>query len=193
MRAAKSQGGLSVGHLRDSFTGLAHLRWVLTLSHVVAMNSALEGSQQVLLKSHRDCSEKHISTYYKMLQKLISWFTEFTKPVEKNDVIISLSTGHSRLRLMLTVLKIGRENRKGMDVKHLNYTIPTRNLKSLSNLQKKVRVGDQTTYVNNTTLFARLILLSEHEDFNLRKNLKHELTTLPTSLFDSNECKRKPD
>ena len=142
MRAAKSQGGLSMGRLRDPFTGLAHLRWVLTLSHFASINHALASHQQALVKPHRDCSEKLMSKDFEILHKLINWLKEHNslEPVENPGMIISLSTGLMTLSADVNAdnaHEIGLEIQTGLDGKVMTDTIPTKNLKPLSNLQKR--------------------------------------------------------
>ena len=66
-----------------------------------------------------------------------------------------------------------------------------KNAKNLSNLQKKVKVGDKKVYIEKTALFNRLIIMAERDE-GIEELFRFELTPVPTSLFTMDRMMRKP-
>ena len=65
-------------------------------------------------------------------------------------------------------------------------------VKSLSSLEKKVKVGERKVYIEKTTFFSRLAVLSQREE-DVESNFTYELTKMPLSLFDDKGLMRKPE
>ena len=63
-------------------------------------------------------------------------------------------------------------------------------IKSLSYLNKVVKVKDKAIYIDSMRLFTRLMIIGERE-LSLNESLSYELTHMPTSLFNNKQKMRK--
>lgn len=86
---------------------------------------------------------------------------------------------------------VGRELQKLLDGRSFKDKMPTKEkVKPLSHLKKAVKVKDKKIILDNLKLFNRLMIVGERE-LSINESLRHELTTLPMSLFSEDQFMRK--
>ena len=93
MKAAKSEGGLSRGRMRNSVSG--HKCWVLTLSHFSDVNQQMEEDVRKHAPLHRDLAKTHMKRDAEAVELAGKWFEE-NKPFDNardKELLISFSTG----------------------------------------------------------------------------------------------------
>ena len=93
MKAAKSEGGLSRGRMRNSFSG--HKCWVLTLSHFSDINQRLEEDVSKYAPLHTDLLKTQMKRDTEAVELALKWFEE-NMPFDNNrdkELLVSFSTG----------------------------------------------------------------------------------------------------
>ena len=79
MKAAKSEGGLSRGRMRNSFSG--HKYWVLTLNHFTDVNQWMEEDVIRHTPLHRDLTKTQMKRDAEAVQLVLEWLEE-NKPFD---------------------------------------------------------------------------------------------------------------
>ena len=93
MKAAKSEGGLSRGRIKNSFSG--HKCWVLTLSHFSDINQRLEEDVSKYAPLHRDLLKTQMKRDAEAVELALKWFEE-NMPFDNNrdkELLVSFSNG----------------------------------------------------------------------------------------------------
>ncbi|CAJ1066509.1 hypothetical protein F7725_020419 [Xyrichtys novacula] len=93
MKAAKSEGGLSRGRMRNSDSG--HKCWVLTLSHFSNINQHMEEDVNQHAPRHRDLGKTKMRRDAEAVKLALQWFEE-NNPFNHNqdkEMLVSFSTG----------------------------------------------------------------------------------------------------
>ena len=81
MKAAKSEGGLSRGRMRNRFSG--HKCCVLTLSHFSDINQRLEEDVSKYAPLHRDLLKTEMKRDAEAVELALKWFEE-NMPFDNN-------------------------------------------------------------------------------------------------------------
>ena len=82
MKAAKSEGGLTRGRMRNSFSG--HKCWVLILSHFSDINQRLEEDTSKYAPLHRDLLKTQMKRDAEAAELALKWFEE-NMPFDNNQ------------------------------------------------------------------------------------------------------------
>jgi hypothetical protein len=93
MKAAKSEGGLSRGRMRNSVSG--YKCWVLTLSHFSDVNRGMEENVMKNAPLHRDLAKTQMKRDAEAVEVAVKWFEE-NKPFDMDrnkKLLVSFSTG----------------------------------------------------------------------------------------------------
>ena len=93
MKAAKSEGGLSRGRMRNSDS--AQKCWVLTLSNFSDVNQHMEEDIRNQAPPHRDLTKTQMIRDAEAVELALKWFEE-NKPFDNDrdkELLVSFSTG----------------------------------------------------------------------------------------------------
>ena len=193
MKAAKSEGGLSRGRMRNSDSG--HKCWVLTLSHFSDVNKRMEEDVQKYVPLHRDLAKTQMKRDAEAVELVLKWFDE-NKPFDNDrdkELLVSFSTGFSSTGDDTVnaerAAEVGREMQIKLDGQLVTSTMPVKSkVQTLSSLRKIPKVNEKKIHIDSLKLFNRLIIIAQR-DMTVETSLEYELTPFPLSLFSSNDQK----
>lgn len=193
MKAAKSQGGLSRGRMRNSFS--SHKCWVLTLSHFSDVNQRMEEDVSKHAPVHRDLSKTQIKQDAEAIELVLKWFEE-NKPFDNDrdkDLLVSFSTGFTSTGNDLVnaerAAEVGMRMQIKLDGQSVTSTMDVKSkIKALSSLRKTILVNEKEIHLDSLKLFNRLIIFAQR-DMTVETSLQYELTPFPLSLFSNKDQK----
>lgn len=193
MKAAKSQGGLSRGRMRNSFSG--HRCWVLTLSHFSYVNQQMEEDVIKHAPVHRDLAKSQMKRDAEAVELILKWFEENT-PFDNDrdkDLLVSFSTGFTSTGddsvNAERAAEVGMEMQIKLNGQPVTTTMDVKSkIKALSSLRKIPKVNDKKIDLDSLKLFNRLIIFAQR-DMTIETSLRYELTPFPLSLFSNKDQK----
>ena len=144
MKAAKSQGGLSRGRMRNSFSG--HKCWVLTLSHLSDVDQRMEEDVSKHFPVHRELAKTQMKRDSGVVELVLKWFEEI-KPFDNDR--------DKKLHVSFTSTADEQSVTSTMDVKS--------NIKALSPLRKSPLVNEKKMQLDSLKLFNRLISFAQRD------------------------------
>ncbi len=193
MKAAKSEGGLSRGRMRNSDSG--HKCWVQTLDHFADVNHRMEESAKQHSLLHKDLGEARMKRDTEAISRALTWFQENDPFDQDRDIklLVSFSTGFTSTENYQVnaekAAEIGREMHKKLDRKSVTSTMEVKfKVQALSSFRKTSKINEKRIHVNSLKHFNRLIIIAQR-DMTVEKSLEYELTPLPLSLFGSKDHK----
>ena len=192
MKAAKSEGGLSRGRMRNSFSG--HKCWVLTLSHFSDVNQRMEENISKHAPLHRDLVKTQMKQDAEAVELALKWFEE-NKPFDNSrdkELLVSFSTGFTSTDDSANAeraAEIGMEMQIKLDGQSVTSTMDVKSkVKALSSLRKIPMVNEKKIHIDSLKLFNRLIIFAQR-DMTVETTLQYELTPFPLSLFNNKDQK----
>lgn len=193
MRGMKSLGGLTHGR---GFTESVLSKWILGMPSTHHVCEAVEiycNITPAISDQHVEMRDSRIQTDEQDCRKFEQWLRNHS-PFTITNNLISLSTG------IVAEEKTNCYDAKTVGEKILNATVGNefgtvklkranivRNMASSSG---KLKVGNDIIQVDSTQLFQRIIC-TVHSPEDLRSCFKHELASVPLSLFDNTGMMRK--
>ena len=168
MKAAKSEGGLSRGRMRNSFSG--HKCWVLTLSHFSDINQQLEENVSKYAALHRDLLKTQMKRDAEAVELALKWFEE-NMPFDNNqdkELLVSFSTGFTSTGddsvNAERAAEVGMEMQIKLDVQSATSSMDAKSMvKALSSLRKISTVNEKKIHFDSVKLFNRLIIFAQRE------------------------------
>ena len=193
MKAAKSQGGLSRGRMRNSFSG--HKCWVLTLSHLSDVNQRMEEDVSKHVPVHRELAKTQMKRDAEAVELVLKWFEEiklFDNDRDK-ELLVSFSTGFTSTAddsvNAERAAEVGMEMQIKLDGQSVTSTMDVKSkIKALSSLRKSPLVNEKKMQLDSLKLFNRLIIFAQR-DMTDETSLRYELTPFPLSLFSNKDQK----
>jgi len=198
MKAAKSEGGLSRGRMRNSVSG--YKCWVLTLSHFSDVNRGMEENVMKNAPLHRDLAKTQMKRDAEAVEVAVKWFEE-NKPFDMDrnkKLLVSFSTGFTSTGddsvNAERAAEVGREMQIKLDGQPVTSTMVVKSkVQALSTLRKLPLVNDKKIHLDSLKLFNRLIIVAQR-DMTVELSLQYELTPFPLSLFSNKDHKmNKPN
>lgn len=193
MKAAKSEGGLSRGRMRNSDSG--HKCWVQTLNHFADVNQRMEEGVKKHGPLHKDLAKTRMKRDAEAIALALKWFEE-NNPFDHNrdrQLLVSFSTGFTSTANDAVnaerAAEVGREMQKKLDGQSVTSTMEVKfKVQALSSLRKIPKVNEKKIHLNSLRFFNRLIILAQR-DMTVETSLEYELTPLPLSLFSNKDQK----
>ena len=193
MTAAKSQGGLRRGRMRNSFS--AHKCWVLTLSHLSDVNQRMEEDVSKHFPVRRQLAKAQMKRDAEAVELVLKWLEEI-KPFDNNrdkELLVSFSTKFTSTADDSVNAEIAAEVEMEIQIKldgqSVTSTIDVKSkIKALSSLRKSPLVNKKKMQLDSLKLFHRLIIFAQR-DMTVEINLQYELTPFPLSLFINKDQK----
>jgi len=194
MKAAKSEGGLSRGRMRNNDSG--HKCWVQTLNHFSDINQRMEEGVKKHVPLHKDFSKTRMKRDAEAIGLVLKWFEEndpFDHGRDK-QLLVSFSTGFTSTADDAVnaerAAEVGREMHVKLDGgQSVTSTMEVKfKVQALSSLRKVPKVNEKKIYLDSIKLFNRLIILAQR-DMTVERSLEYELTPFPLSLFSNKDLK----
>ena len=193
MKAAKSEGGLSRGRMKNSDSG--HKCWVQTLNHFSDINQRMEENVKIHGPLHKDLAKARINRDTEAIGLVFRWLEEnnpFDSDREKK-LLVSFSTGFTSTSNDAVNAERAREVGRQMQIKLDGQSVTTTmevkyKVQNLSSLRKIPKVNEMKVHLNSLKLFNRLIIFAQ-QDMAVEKSLEYELTPFPLSLFSNKDQK----
>ena len=193
MKAAKSEGGLSRGRMRNSDS--SHKCWVQTLSHFADVNQRMEEGVKKHCPLHRELAKTRMKRDAEAIALVLKWLDE-TNPFDHDrdkSLLVSFSTGFTSTTgdgvNAERAAAVGRDMQKKLDGQSVTTTMEVKfKLQALSSLRKIPKVNEKKILLDSLKFFNRLILLAQR-DMTVENALQYELTPIPLSLFSNKDQK----
>lgn len=193
MKAAKSEGGLSRGRMRNSDSG--HKCWVLTLSHFSNVNRCMEADVNTHAPLHRDLGKTQMKRDAEAVALALQWFEE-NNPFDHDrdkEMLVSFSTGFTSTGddpvNAERAAEVGREMQKKLDGQSATSTMEVKSkVQALSSLRKIPKINEKKIHLDSLKLFNRLIIFAQRDN-TVETSLEYELTPVPLSLFSNKDHK----
>ena len=193
MKAAKSEGGLSRGRMRNSDS--VHKCWVQTLNHFADVNQRMEEGVKKHCPLHKDLAKTRMKRDAEAIALALTWLEEnnpFNHDRDK-QFLVSFSTGFTSTANdgvnAERAAEVGREMQKKMDAQPVTSTMEVKfKVQALSSLRKIPKLNERKIYLNSLRLLNRLIIIAQR-DMTIEASLEYELTPLPLSLFSNKDHK----
>ena len=193
MKAAKSEGGLSRGRMRNSFSG--HKCWVLTLSHFSDINQRLEEDVSKYAPLHTNLLKTQMKRDAEAVELALKWFEE-NMPFDNNrdkELLVSFSTGFTSTEgdsvNAERAAEVGMEMQIKLDGQSVTSSMDVKSkVKALSSLRKIPTVNEKKIHLDSVKLFNRLIIFAQRE-MTVETSLQYELTPFSLSLFSNKDQK----
>lgn len=193
MKAAKSEGGLSRGRMKNSNSG--HKCWVQTLNHFSKVNQLMEADVEQHKPLHKELAETRVKRDVEAIALALKWFAEHNPFDDKRDkkLLVSFSTGYtSNADDTVNVdraIDIGRKMQMKLDGKSVTHTMEVKfKAQTLSSLRNIPKINEKKTHLNSIKLFNRLVIFAQR-GMTIETSLRYELTPFPLSLFSSKNDK----
>ena len=198
MKAARSEGGLSRGRMRNSDSG--HKCWVQTLNHFAYVNQRMEEGVKKHNPLHKDLGGTRMKRDAEAIARALNWFQEndlFDQDRDRqllvSQLFVSFSTGFTSTANDQVnaerAAEVGREMQKKLDGQSVTSSMEVKfKVQPLSSLRKTSKINEKRIHVNSLRFFNRLIIIAQR-DMTVEKSLEYELTPLPLSLFSSKDQK----
>ncbi|KAI3378566.1 hypothetical protein SNEBB_000964 [Seison nebaliae] len=198
MKAAKSEGGLSRGRMRNSDSG--HKCWVQTLNHFSDVNQRMEEGIKKHGPLHKDLSRTRMKRDAEAIGLVLNWFEEFNPFDHDRDkqLLVSFSTGFTSTAADAVnaekAAEVGRAMQIKLDEQSVTSTMEVKyKVQALSSLKKVPKVNEKKIHLNSLKLFNRLIIFAQR-NMTVETSLEYELTPFPLSLFSNKDQKmNKPN
>ena len=199
---SKGSGGLK----GISNNEVARTKWFLS-SHVRAQLYATQ--KELTSKSRDDTASKHrednititvkdetdiqalMSTLHKYASKmfslektaLINIFTGISPPTETGaQILAALTDGEKRLKEFIED-RLSQE-KKTFDATLSKQKVPAFDKKGTSSVERKIQAKGQIP-------FAKLLIVGQSRNLNVKELFKHEMSNIPPALFDNKGIMRK--
>lgn len=193
MKAAKSEGELSRGRMRNSESG--HKCWVQALNHFSHINHRMEKVVKKYSPVHKDLATTRMKRDAEAIGRVLQWL-EDNNPFDHDrdkQLIVSFSTGFRSTAEDAvnaeTATKVGREMQMKLDGQSVSSVMEVKfKVQALSSLRKIPKINEKKIHLNSLKLFNRLILFAQR-DMAVQTSLEYELTPFPLSLFSSKDQK----
>ena len=193
MKAAKSEGGLSRGRMRNSDSG--HKCWVLTLNHFSDINQRMEEGVKKHGPLHKDLAKTRMKRDAEAIGLALKWFEE-NNPFDHDrdkQLLVSFSTGFRSTAddagNAERAAEVGREMQIKLDGKSVTSTMKVKfKVQTLSSLRKIPKINEKEIHLNSLKLFKRLIIFAQR-NMTVETSLGYELTPFPLSLFSNKDQK----
>ena len=188
MKAAKSEGALSRGRMRNCDSG--HKCWVQTLNHFSDVNQRIEEGVKKHDPLHKDLSKRDAEAN----ELVLKWFEENDPFDHERDkqLLVSFSTGFvSTADDAVNAEKaaeVGREMQVKLDGQSVTSTMEVKlKVQALSSLRNIPKINEKKIHLDSIKLFNRLIIFPN--GMSVEGSLEYELTPFPLSLFSSKDQK----
>ncbi|XP_014680947.1 PREDICTED: uncharacterized protein LOC106820867 [Priapulus caudatus] len=185
MKAAKSEGGLSRGRMRNSDSG--HKCWVQTLNHFLDVNQRMKEGVKKHGPLHKDLAKTRMKRDAEAIGLALKWVEENNPfdPDRDKQLLVSFSTGFTSTADNAVnaerAVEVGREMQIKLDGQSVTSTMEVKfKVQALSSLRKLPKVNEKKIHLNSLKLFNRLIIFA-HE--TVETSLEYEPTPFPLSLF----------
>ena len=193
MKAAKSEGGLSRGRMKNADSG--HKCWVQTLNHFSDVNQRMEVSVRMDGPLHKDLAKTRMKRDAEAIVLVLKWFEE-NNPFDKDrdkKLLVSFSTGFTSTANDAVnaerAAEVGREMQTKMDGQSVTSTMEVKfKVQALSSLRKIPKVNEKKIHLDSLKLFNRLIIFAQR-DMTVEASLAYELIPIPLSLFSNKDQK----
>ncbi|KAG7255643.1 hypothetical protein CRUP_008469 [Coryphaenoides rupestris] len=160
MKAAKSEGGLSRGRMRNSDSG--HKCWVQTLSHFSDVNKRMEEGVKKHGPLHKDLAKTRMKRDAEAIELALKWFEE-NNPFDHDrdkQLLVSFSTGFTSTADDTVnaerVAEVGREMQIKLDGQSVTSTMEVKfKVQALSSLRKIPKVNEKKIHLNSLKLFNK--------------------------------------
>ncbi|CAB4039507.1 Hypothetical predicted protein [Paramuricea clavata] len=191
MKAAKSEGGLSRGRMRNSDSG--HKCWVQTLNHFSDVNQRMEESVKKHGPLHKDLTKTRMKRDAEAIGLVLKWFEE-NNPFDHdrdNKLLVSFSTGFTSKEGDAVnaerAVEVGREMQIKLNGQSVTSTMELKfKVQALSPLRKLPKLNEKKIHLNSHKLFNRLIIIAQR-DMTVETRSEYELTPFPLSLFSNQD------
>ena len=191
MKAAKSEGGLSRGRMRNSDSG--QKCWVQTLNHFSDVNQRMEESVKKHGPLHTDLTKTRMKRDAEAIGLVLKWF-EQNNPFDHdrdNKLLVSFSTGFTSKAGDAVnaerAVEVGREMQIKLNGQSVTSTMELKfKVQALSSLKKLPKLNEKKIHLNSLKLFNRLIIIAQR-DMTVETSLEYELTPFPLSLFSNKD------
>ena len=188
MKAVKGRGGLTHGRgMTDSVRSL----WIHSLHQSASVHAALSHltcANEAVSLSHPELGKGRSSRDFSDLNKILNWFAAHNPFAVDDGKLRSISTGfvaadEDGVNCDLAE-EVGQGIMQTMDKQAFTDTVMKRSsqLKALSHLGKKVKVGKGHIVIDPNVLFSRLLLVMAQSGCT-ETCFEYELTPVPASLF----------
>ena len=193
MKAAKSEGGLSRGRMKNADSG--HKCWVQTLNHSSDVNQRIVESVRMDGPLHIDLAKTRMKRDAEAIVLVLKWFEE-NNPFDKvrdKKLLVSFSTGFTSTANDAVnaerAAEVGREMQTKLDGQSVTSTMEVKfKVQALSSLRKIPKVNEKKIHLDSLKLFNRLIIFAQR-DMTVEASLAYELTPIPLSLFSNKDQK----
>ena len=189
MKAAKSEGGLSRGRMRNSDSG--HKCWALTLSHFSDVNQHSEKDIRKHASLHRDLAKTQMKRDADAVELALKWFESSPFNNDRDKELLAsfstrfTSTGDDSANAKKAA-EVGREMQIKLDGQSVTSTMDVKSkVQALSSLRRIPKVNKKI-HLDSPILFNRLIIFAQR-DMTVKACLEYELTPLPLSLFSNKD------